>query len=87
MVAVTQKEAENMRCCVFGCGSPDPKFSPAKIQSLRGNVPHFCIGSACMAWRWSEWVDVNQPDSYMSEPPAKGYCGRAGLEFPMGGSK
>jgi len=77
----TEKEAYLNRCCVHQCGVPGSEYSQAKIQSLRGNVPHFCIGSDCMGWRWSEPVFAG-PDSYRSEPGPKGYCGRAG---PHGG--
>jgi len=73
----TEKEAGGRRCCVTGCGVPDPTFSSAKIQSLRGNVPHYCIGSQCLGWRWSVFV-FDGLDSYRSDPPPKGYCGRAG---------
>ena len=36
----------------------------------------FCIGSACMAWRWDE----NEPVPFTDEtqPPNGGYCGLAG---------
>jgi len=73
----TEKEAQTRQCCVTGCGIPDPQYSPAKIQSMRGMVPHFCVGAACMGWRWSEPI-FNGPDSYQSDPGPKGYCGRAG---------
>ena len=36
-----------------------------------------CIGSECMAWRWTEPL-TDGPDSYQSEPKPTGYCGRAG---------
>ncbi len=77
----TEKEALTKRCCVTQCGSPAPEFSPAMIQARRGNVPHMCIGSACMGWRWADLL-VNGPDSYQSEPGPKGYCGRAGYDIP-----
>ena len=73
----TEKEALMKQCCVTGCGIPDQSYSPAKLQSLRGNVPHFCIGSACMGWRWMEHM-FDGKDSYQSEPGPKGYCGAAG---------
>ena len=41
-----------------------------------------CMGSKCMAWRWCETM-VNGPDSYISEPGPKGYCGLAGLPLEL----
>lgn len=35
-----------------------------------------CIGSRCMAWRWSE--GLYPKDSFMGGEPSRGYCGLAG---------
>lgn len=35
-------------------------------------APIFCLGSACMAWRWFD----NTDDKAIKEP--RGYCGKAG---------
>lgn len=78
----TEEEAGGRRCCVPTCGIPDPTYSQAKIASLRGNVPHYCIGSHCMGWRWSEML-FDGKDSYQSKPGPKGYCGRAGLHVGL----
>ena len=39
--------------------------------------PYVCEASNCMAWRWEIEMYAG-PDSYMSEPGPKGYCGLAG---------
>ena len=41
-----------------------------------------CVSSACMAWRWAERM-IDGPDSYVSEPAPKGYCGLAGLPLEL----
>jgi hypothetical protein len=50
----------------------DVNFTP-----LHGE-PTNCLGSDCMAWRWTQPM-FDGPDSYISEPGPKGYCGLAGL--------
>lgn len=37
-------------------------------------APIFCLGSACMAWRW---VIGDRADTYGRENKDKGYCGKA----------
>jgi len=49
-----------------------------------------CIGSACMAWRWSgkanigptkdnlPWVEGNEAEGYTAVAEHNGYCGLAG---------
>ena len=69
---VTEEEAKTKRCCgPEGCGGN------AEMHGWpNGHIVRFCIGSACMAWRWfgvvsTMLVDVNLP------PPKHGYCGYA----------
>ncbi len=44
-----------------------------RIVSNKSN----CIGSNCMAWRWTDKL-TEGPDSYRAEPGPTGYCGLAG---------
>ena len=46
-----------------------PQYSP--------DLARDCTGSDCMAWRWGQAL-IEGPDSYMSDPAPKGYCGLAG---------
>lgn len=68
---VTEKDAGKLRCCgPEGCGT------------VEDDGKRYCIGSGCMAWNWTEKM-VNGPDSYISEPGPKGYCGLAGLPLEL----
>lgn len=69
MSAVTQVEAQMMLCCVEGCG-------------IENDGERYCCTTHCMGWRWCE-VLTKGPDSYLSEPGPKGYCGRAGLPLEL----
>jgi len=62
---VTEKEAAKIIC--HRMIDPD---KPLQDQ--------ICVGSSCMAWRWIERLEAG-PDSYVSEPGPKGYCGSAGI--------
>ena len=68
MSAMPEREAKNKRC---------PRPAPFVLDN-----GGWCIGSNCMAWRWCETM-VNGPDSYISEPGPKGYCGLAGLPLEL----
>ena len=73
---VTEEQAKKVQCCgPQGCG-----FEHAAAAG--GDGQRYCIGSRCMAWRWTEPM-VDGPDSYQSEPKPVGFCGLAG--FPFGG--
>jgi hypothetical protein len=73
---MTEEEAKTTRCCgPEGCGIKKEPFND-----------RYCIGSACMAWRWDDRIAVDRHSSWVvrdryGEPePAKptGYCGLAG---------
>jgi hypothetical protein len=70
MSAMTEKQASKKWCPMYrlSAGSPD---------TSRDNRTGTCIGSSCMAWRWTEPL-VDGPNSYQSEPKPEGYCGLAG---------
>jgi hypothetical protein len=70
MSAMTQAEAHQTHCCVEGCGS------------IEDDGRRYCETTMCMGWRWCE-VLVKGPDSYISEPGPKGYCGLAGLPLEL----
>lgn len=69
---VTEEEAKTKRC-QEGFGPSSDKM--AEIDSGLWTQPSYCIGSACMAWRWLDqtvfWDEHRKPD-------APGYCGKAG---------
>lgn len=65
---MTEDEAKTKVCCGPGhIGALAAWASPPH----RKDNPIRCIGSACMAWRWS----VDDPATYESAP---GFCGLAG---------
>jgi len=72
MSAVTEKEARKKLCC-------GPKNCGIYLEIDEARV---CCGSQCMAWQWCE-VMTDGPDSYISEPGPKGYCGLAGLPLEL----
>lgn len=60
---MTEDEAKEARCCgPEGCGREDA----FRVR--------WCIGSACMAWRWDD-VDAPREGPHAS---ASGHCGLAG---------
>ena len=75
---VTEEEAKTKRCQEsYGDGWTTPDGRMATLAgSPNGQAlvasPYFCIGSACMAWRWQD----------QASPPElrgpSGYCGKAG---------
>jgi len=80
---VTEDQAKTTRCCgPNGCGEVRDD-----MRGLPDNAPRYCIGSACMAWRW-ELTDrghrVFQTKGLevliQEAAPNKltGYCGLAG---------
>ena len=64
------------------------KWCPfTKIAALEGTsdvgLPRaaLCIGSACMAWRWTHHLvgnDFQPPSEWPAERTDNGYCGLAG---------
>lgn len=71
-MVTTEKEARGIVCC-----GPENCGVFLEIDEVR-----VCCGSQCMAWRWSETM-VKGPDSYISEPGPKGYCGLAGKPLKL----
>ncbi len=65
---MTEEEAKAKRCCgPMGCGSAAPGTTD------HADGVRFCIGSACMAWRWVSRAPGTPPRA--DEP---GFCGKAG---------
>ena len=52
------------------------KWCPLTVIT-ESNPGNHCIGSDCMLWRW-EVALFDGPDSYVSEPGPRGFCGLAG---------
>lgn len=78
----TEEEAKNKRCQEgFSSGSytvpRQIQFGPTDLGWNTITVqpaPYHCIGSACMAWRWSSPLYADDPERKLSH----GYCGKAG---------
>jgi hypothetical protein len=90
---MTEEEAKKTRCCgPQGCGEWS-SYSNNDGESVFGYVGEpirFCIGTACMGWRWRtiknpDWKEPN----HMAFPPHDrsneyikskddGFCGLAG---------
>lgn len=71
---MTEDEAKLMRCCgPEGCGvvgNPDYEGGPCS---------RWCIGSACMAWRWIDKAGTKEDGTANYYAGSwKGYCGLAG---------
>lgn len=65
---MTENDAKDTRCCgPNGCGEvrDSGRGSPA-------NQERYCVGSACMAWRWDDEL-LPKPNSL-----SQGHCGLAG---------
>lgn len=80
---VTEDEALSKRCQEsFGDGWKTTDGRMATLQETGRAVavvasPSFCIGSACMAWRWQLHPLARQVD-YDLKREIFGYCGKAG---------
>ncbi len=78
-MSMTEKEASKRWCPFSRRAANEPR--DVTYNRSRGNViiPRncHCIGSECIAWRWTEPL-IDGPDSYQSEPKPTGYCGLAG---------
>ncbi len=70
---MTEEEAKTKRCCgPSGCGTLSAGIYEQYL-TMSGNVSvqlSFCIGSACMAWRWDDKEGLNGI--------LGGHCGLAG---------
>lgn len=67
---VTEKEASQKRCPWIN--TPASVSDPGQFGSPLVVAPQTCLGSECMAWRWS-----HQDTGPTAE--ATGFCGQAGL--------
>lgn len=77
---MTEDEAKAKRCCgPAGCGETHDTMQHkqslymAAVEIHAASVallPRFCMGSACMAWRWNDVRDWGQK--------SVGYCGLRG---------
>lgn len=84
---MTEEEAKARRCCVAGCGAARQQDVDALVQArglhadpvaLAPMLPHYCIASACMGWRWTHSAPFrgDPPESFANY---EGHCGRAGM--------
>lgn len=76
---VTEEEAKTKRCqeSYPACSQVSPEGHTFAVAMSGGaysmqTAPSYCIGSACMAWRWFD----NTDDQAIKQP--RGYCGKAG---------
>ena len=66
------REAEaKEKWCPFVQEHPDGTINRPTLETI--NL--YCIGSACMAWRWVNERPTNQLSGYV---PEDGHCGLAG---------
>jgi hypothetical protein len=89
---MTEEEAKKMRCCgPQGCGGWNGNSNAGEAVFGYASEPiRFCIGSACMAWRWRtiKNPDWKEPNPMAFPPPDRsnqyiksnddGFCGLAG---------
>lgn len=67
---MTEDEAKTKMCC----GPPSVAASNYYRAGADCDAPMHCIGSACMAWRWT----LNRDPSTQEIVKTHGYCGLAG---------
>lgn len=79
---MTELDAGQKRCCgPEGCGQVNGvEEYPARAMMAGTVVPvRWCIGFACMAWRWLHpGFDHDQIGNPISPQPPAGFCGLAG---------
>lgn len=64
---LTENEAKEKRCCgPVGCG----RKPSAALTSASDD--RFCIGSACMGWRWAGWSSLSQSNTADELVPSDG---------------
>jgi hypothetical protein len=72
---LTEQEAQTKRCQESFGSQPNAPFGSQHMSVSAGYVqpmsPTHCIGSACMAWRFSA--------DETGDGIPRGYCGKAGL--------
>lgn len=68
---VTEKEAAN-KLCPWMSNPAELRYSGPADVSEPSPQPPTCVGSGCMAWRWS-----HQDNGPTADPT--GFCGQAGL--------
>jgi hypothetical protein len=92
-VILTEEEAKTRRCqegfpaaeSINSGGYPiqvtvaaDPTHYSSNIGVVtQGGAPLYCIGSACMAWRWM-LAHPHDTDRTQGDDRSRGYCGKAG---------
>ena len=75
---LTEEKAKTKWCPEVIASHTDPRrgFHPGEEpKQYHQSGLHLCIGSACMAWRWS--LDTTYDDEVMCHR-RQGYCGKAG---------
>lgn len=70
---MTEDEAKTKICC-----GPlhQPEFQKIGEVSISTPMLRNCLGSQCMAWRWTPQTDPLGRPTYVRE--TEGYCGLAG---------
>lgn len=90
---VTEEEAKTKRCqeSFAACNSmstdgagymsswshPPPPASPGGTGAIVHTAPLYCLGSACMAWRWVLEHEHGDPYNQLVKTD-RGFCGKAG---------
>jgi hypothetical protein len=85
---MTEEEAKTKWCPFARTRMVDSEDSPSGNRTDMGDpdLGAFCIGSACMAWRWANGSDIHELERTHPDIPTgqlkgfrdTGYCGLAG---------
>ena len=70
---MTEDEAKTKWCPHVIASHTNPRQKPGEDDWL-----HACIGSACMAWRWSRVTSADPVSNAYAGAIDDGFCGLAG---------
>ncbi len=91
MGAMCEESAKMKWCPHVVASHTDPRRisrydSEGSLGGNAGEPQHNCIGSACMAWRWADYMNANNEEHFRAAaPPGSvlgapvGYCALHGV--------